>query len=257
MNSVPEIKIKWELEHVHPLIKRLFSSNKVPNVPIAGRLKHFSKAWKKLTRNQSILDLVDGYVIHCQRTPFQSKIPFQLATSREEQKLMDKEVKKMLKKGAIRQASTVNREFLSNLFLVKMKDGMQRPVINLNILNHFKMEGLQNLKYLLQEGDCICKLDVKDAACYSVPLQKNFRKYVRFRWSGNLYEFLYPCFGLGPTPRIFTKLLKILIAVLRRINIRMIIYLDDMLVMGHSIEEISMSRDTKILLLQHLCFWKF
>ena len=31
MNSVPEISLKWELENVHPLINRLFSSNKVPN----------------------------------------------------------------------------------------------------------------------------------------------------------------------------------------------------------------------------------
>ena len=77
MNSVPEICLKFELENVHPLKKRLFSSNKVPNVPIAGRLKHFSKAWKKLTKDQSILDLVDGYVIPFQRKPFQSKISFQ------------------------------------------------------------------------------------------------------------------------------------------------------------------------------------
>ena len=47
MNSVPEISLNWELENVHPVIKRLFSSNKVPNVPTAGRLKHFSKTWKK------------------------------------------------------------------------------------------------------------------------------------------------------------------------------------------------------------------
>ena len=101
MNSVPEISLKWELENAHPLIKRLFSTNKVPKVPIAGRLKHFSKTWKKLTRDQSILDLVNGYVIS-----FQSKTPFQLATSREQQKLMDKEVKEMLKKGAIRQRAS-------------------------------------------------------------------------------------------------------------------------------------------------------
>ena len=46
---------------------------------------------------------------------------------------------------------------------------------------------------------------------------------------------------------------------LGRINIRMIIYLDDMLLMGHSIEEISMCRDTVVFLLQHLGFvinWK-
>ena len=43
--------------------------------------------------NQSILDLVDDYLIPFQRKPFQSKIPFQFVTSREQQKLMDKEVK--------------------------------------------------------------------------------------------------------------------------------------------------------------------
>ena len=76
MNSVPEISLKWELENVHPLIKRLFSSNKVLNVPIAERLKHFSNAYKKLTIDQSILDLVDGNITPFQRKPFQSKILF-------------------------------------------------------------------------------------------------------------------------------------------------------------------------------------
>ena len=117
MNPVPEISLKWKLENVHPLIKRLFSSNKVSNVPIAGRLKHFSKAWKKLNSDRSVLDLVDGYVIPFQRKPFQSKILFQLTTSQEQQKLIDTKVREILKKGAIRQASTVNGEFLNNLFL--------------------------------------------------------------------------------------------------------------------------------------------
>ena len=109
MNSVPEIGLKWELENVQPLIKRLLSSDKVPNVPIAGRLKHFSKTWKKLTTDQSILDLLDSSVIVFQRKPFQSKIPFQLTTSREQQKLINTDVKEMFNKGAIRQYSTVKR----------------------------------------------------------------------------------------------------------------------------------------------------
>ena len=85
----------------------------------------------------------------------------------------------------------------------------------------------------------MCKLDLKDAY-YCVSLQKNSRKYVQLRWSGNLYEFLCLCFGLDPAPRIFTELLKIPISILRRINVRMIIYLDGMLLMCHFI---SMSCD--------------
>ena len=48
------------------------------------------------------------------------------------------------------------------------------------------------------------------------------RKYIRFQWEVNLYEFLCLCFGQGLAPLIFTKLLKIPIAFLRRINVRII-----------------------------------
>ena len=47
------------------------------------------KGLEKLTRDQSILDLVHGYIIPFQRKSFQSKTPFQLAASREQQKLLD------------------------------------------------------------------------------------------------------------------------------------------------------------------------
>lgn len=46
-----------------------------------------------------MLDLVDGYVIPFERKPLKSKILFQLVTIREQQKLMDKKMKEMLKRG--------------------------------------------------------------------------------------------------------------------------------------------------------------
>ena len=63
--------IQWESKKVHPLIKRLFFSKSVPDVPLAGRLKHFVGAWMKITQDPKILDIVKGY-----KTPFHSK-PFQ------------------------------------------------------------------------------------------------------------------------------------------------------------------------------------
>ena len=99
----------------------------------------------------------------------------------------------------------------------------------------------------------MCKLDLKDAY-FSVPLNPASRKFVRFLWSGKLYEFLCLCFGLGPAPRVFTKLLKLPVSALRRLNILIIIYLDDMLLTGYKIEETLMARDTVIFLLQQLGF---
>ena len=165
----------------------------------------------------------------------------------------------MLKKGAIQQTEHQAGEFLSNIFLVGKRDGENRPVVNLRYLNqfipyqHFKLESLFCLHKLLQEGDYMCKLDMKDAY-FSVPLHQSSRNYVRFSWSGNLSEFLCLYFGLRTAPRIFTKLLKIPVSVLRRKNIRILIYLDDMLIMGQTMEEILLSRDTVNFLLQHLGF---
>lgn len=115
------------------------------------------------------------------------------------------------------------------------------------------METLHSMKYLIQENNYLSKVDLKDAY-FSIPLHKDSRKYVRFAWSGNLYEFLCLCFGLDPAPNNFIKLLKIPIALLRRLNIRLIIYLDDILLMGKTLREILKSRDTLIFVLQRLGF---
>ena len=76
---------------------------------------------------------------------------------------------------------------------------------------HFKMKGLNLLQNMLQKGDYMCKLDLKDAY-FCVPLKKESGKYVRFQWEVTLYEFLCLCFGLGPASLIFTKILKVQIS---------------------------------------------
>ena len=107
------------------------------------------------------------------------------------------------RKGLIKKTQPAQGEFLSNLFLVRKKDGGYHPVINLKMLNqfisflHFKMKGLSLSKHLIQEGDWKGKLDLKDAY-FSVPLNRNSRKFVRFQWKWALYECMCLCFRLGP-----------------------------------------------------------
>ena len=87
----------------------------------------------------------------------------------------------MLGKGAIFKVSHQEGEFLSEIFIVRKKDGGHRPIINLKNLNkfvphqHFKMEGSHCLKCLLQNGDYMCKIDLNDAY-FSVSLSKESRK---------------------------------------------------------------------------------
>ena len=177
--------------------------------------------------------------------------------SKEQFLLVEQEVLEIFEKRAIQKVVPTQRQFLSNFFLVEKKDGGNHPVTNfkksqqIDSPRAFKMEGLHCLKFLLEQDNLLCKIDLKEAY-FSVSLNKNSQKFVGFQWSGNLYEFLCLCFGLGPAPRILTKLLKVPIALLRQVNIRIIIYLDDMLLIGSTLPEILMARDTLIFLLQHL-----
>ena len=95
------------------------------------------------------------------------------------------------------------------------------------------MEGIRVVKGLLRKNDWMVKLDLKDAYL-SVPMSTPNRRLLRFEWHQQLWEFNCLPFGLNSAPYTFTKLLKPAVALLRRLGIRCILYLDDMLIMAQS-----------------------
>jgi len=183
--------------------------------------------------------VVQGYQIEWSKRPFQIYPAITSVSSVEDSKLVDEEVKSLFQKKAITVVSPCREQFISRLFLVRKKDGSYRPVINLKPLNafvqksHFKMEGLSMIRDLLQPGDWMCSLDLKDAYL-SVSIAQEDRKYLRFLWDGRIFEFTCLPFGLCSAPRTFTKLLRPVMAHIRSRGVRTIIYLDDILIMHQS-----------------------
>ena len=114
-------------------------------------------------------------------------------------------------------------------------------------LEHFKMEGIHMVRDLLRKGDFMVKIDLKDAY-FTVPLAH--QKFVRFSWEGTLYEFACLPFGLSIAPRVFTKIMKPVVALLRQLGIRLIIYLDDLLIMAQSKEMLNCHASTTLHLLE-------
>ena len=149
----------------------------------------------------------------------------------------------MLGKGAIKQVNPVQGQFCSSIFTVPKKGGASRPV-NLKPLNRFvlkkkfKMEGLGTLKELMRQNDWMTTVDLKDAFL-SVPIHRAHRKLLRFEWQGQLYQFQCLPFGLTSAPRVFTKLIKPVMAVLRQRWVRCMIFIDDIILLSQSKEELS------------------
>ena len=97
--------------------------------------------------------------------------------------------------------------------------------------SHFKMERLTMLRDLLRPGDWMASIDLKDTYL-SVAIWEGHRKYLRFMWNSTIYEFQCLPFGLCSAPRVFTKLLKPVLAQLHHLGVRLVMYMDDMLMMA-------------------------
>ena len=49
-----------------------------------------------------------------------------------------------------------------------------------------------------------------------------------------VFQYVSMPFGLGPTPRVFTKILKPVVGFLQQQGLRLVVYLDDILIIGSS-----------------------
>ena len=84
------------------------------------------------------------------------------------------------------------------MFLVAKKSGGKRPVLNLWPLNYFvpnetfKMEGIHLLKDFLRHNYFMTKLDMQDAY-YSIPVNKQLRRYLQFIFEGNSISSRFWC----------------------------------------------------------------
>ena len=167
--------------------------------------------------------------------------------SAQESLLVTKEVESMLKKGTIQKTSLKKYQFLSNLFLVGKKDRGNRPVINLKNLNalipylHFKMTGVHLLNDMLKEKDYMCKIHLKDAY-FCVHCIKNIRSTSGFLGRSIIWISLY-MFWPGVISTNFYKATETPNSNSTSINIRIIAYLEDMLLMCQTIQGLNKARD--------------
>ena len=173
-------------------------------------------------------------------------------------KLITVEVGELLHKQAISRAVS-DDGFISNIFLLPKVKGKWRLILNFKALNvytehqHFKMEDIRCVKDLLNRGDYMCKLDLKDAYL-SVPIAQCHRKYLKFAWQGTVYQYNVLPFGLATAPRAFTKLMKPALAHLRSKGVRLIAYLDDLLIIGKDKREAEEAYQNAKSLLESLGF---
>lgn len=212
------------------------------NDNIGGRLKQFFPQWCCLTSDQFILDSVQHYKIEFAQLPEQESVPQEINFTPQEQIIIEEEISKLLKKGVITEASHCRGEYISTIFIRPKKDGGHRLILNLKKLNayveyhHFKMDTLRSAIRLTKPNCYMASVDLRDAY-YSIPIDEEYQKFLRFQWKGKLFQFTCLPNGLSSAPQLFTKVLKPVYATLRckgRLNVG---YIDDSCLQGDTVRE--------------------
>lgn len=112
---------------------------------------------------------------------------------------------------------------------------------------------MRSVLQLLTPGMYLTTIDLQDAY-FLIPISEDSRKYVRFIYKKDLYQFTCLPFGLSVSPYIFTKIMKPVVKKLRTSGLLSTIYLDDLLCFGSSYEECVINTQTTIALLKSLGF---
>lgn len=134
-----------------------------------------------------------------------------------------------------------HHDFEHQVFTVDKRDSAEKRLctnfrpFNLEYVDHvhFKMEGLTMLKDMIEPRDFIVKADLEDAFL-TVPLARHHKKFCRFTFEGKRYQWRVLMFGAAHAPLVFTKLLRPVMHLLRKMGCRCIMFMDDLIMLGRS-----------------------
>lgn len=207
-----------------------------------GNTINFISEWENITSDQEILQFISGIKEDfITWPPIQDKLPPIYRFNDDHKEAIDGEVDKLLKREIVSKISH-GWKFVSNVFIRPKPNNKWRLIIDLSPLNvhirkeHFKMDNLNVALDMLFPGAFMASIDLRDAY-YTLPIAKSLQPYVYFQWNNEVFMFHAMPFGLTSAPRIFTKVMKAPMAILRQKGIRVFNYIDDLFIMADTMED--------------------
>ena len=95
------------------------------------------------------------------------------------------------------------------------------------------METLDTCLQMMKPNCFMASLDLKDAY-FSIPVHNTSTKYLKFQFQGQTFKFLALPQGFKDSPRVFTKIMKPVLAHLRLQGVNASIYIDDIFIQSNS-----------------------
>ena len=207
----------------------------------AAGTKDCHKQWCSLTSDSYILKTVAGTLLEFEAVPVQMSRPRPLPFAKYEVDIIDEIVDNFLASGMIERTINTNDDFVSNVFIRNKKNGSHRLILNLINLNmfieyhHFKMDTIETVINLMRPNCFMGSIDLANAY-FSIPVAIEHRRFLKFEWKHQMYQFRVLPNGLSSAPRLFTKILKPVYAHLRLLGHLACGYIDDSIFMAQTFD---------------------
>ena len=215
-------------------------------IPLGGRMSAFTARYAEEFPRESLVVRVakEGLFIKARPIPKHLRVPRLASLDGVKQALVTGEVQEMLKQGVVERVDRGNprnpfQAYSAMIVVPKPHSTALRPCLDLSWVNKsipnesFKMEGIRTAKDLIRRGDWMGKIDIK-TAYWQVPIAEKCRDLFRFCVGNQHYRHVGLPMGVNVAPRLFTRIMKTVLAPLRRQGIRMVIYLDDILIISET-----------------------
>ena len=210
----------------------------------AGSVNNYFKEWEMITSDKESLNTIkNGLNIVFDKIPIKSNSDRLVYHFSNTDKIkIETEIKNMKFQGVISECLPEPGDYISPIFFKPKNDGSIRIILDLTKVNehinidHHKLETFRSALNIVNQNDFFTSLDLK-SAYYSIPINKEDKKFLKFYWEDTMYCYNVCPNGLCTVPRIFSKIIRQIMGYLHSLGHRSTFYLDDTLIIGSNIDK--------------------
>ena len=260
-NTIKYVKSASFVNHCvfAPSVSNVLSVANVQSV--GGRLQNFWKIWALKGANPKVVSILKkGYVLPFKVRPPLIREPLIVSgyANPTRDSHLQEAVQALIKKKAVERVRVrTSLAFFNRLFIVPKPNQKWRPILDLSTLNQFlcvktfKMETPETIRTSLQQGEWVSSIDFSDAY-FHIPIHFTSRKFLRFHFQNQSYQFRALPFGLSTAPMEFTAVVKEVKLMAQSRGIRIHQYLDDWLIRAPTKESCHQGTQSLLALCQEL-----
>ena len=211
------------------------------NMAVKGSLKRHIAWWKNNISNEYILNIIEnGYKLPLLSMPKEEFLKNNLS-ARQEPSFVSEEILKLLATGVLIEQKTP--PLVVNPFTVaKNAANKMRLVLDLRTVNpllaitKYKYEDISVVSEYLEKNCFLCVFDLK-SGYHHIDIDIADQTFLGCSWEGKYYTYSALPFGLAVAGLVFSKVLKELVKKWRAEGIKIVLYLDDGILVADNLAE--------------------